>query len=75
MSSRCQDILKTMKHFIVIAIVTHACFADPTIYDVGVGIADITGPAAEINTVRFNLTLSMSKRHKISSCVQNVSER
>ncbi|XP_032795004.2 neutral ceramidase [Daphnia magna] len=53
MSSRCQDILKTMKHFIVIAIVTHACFADPTIYDVGVGIADITGPAAEINTMGY----------------------
>lgn len=42
-----------MKFLIVIALVTHGCFADPTIYNVGIGIADITGPAAEINTVCF----------------------
>jgi hypothetical protein len=40
--------------FVVLALVAaHVCFAVPTTYKVGVGIADVTGPAADINMVWY----------------------
>lgn len=43
-----------MRLFVAAAVcllVIQLCLAEPTIYKVGVGIADVTGPAAEINMV------------------------
>ena len=37
--------------FVVLALVCHVCFAVPSVYQVGAGIADVTGPAADINMV------------------------
>lgn len=33
------------------SLVCHVCFAEPSVYQVGAGIADVTGPAADINMV------------------------
>jgi hypothetical protein len=33
------------------SLVCHICFAEPSVYQVGAGIADVTGPAADINMV------------------------
>ena len=43
-----------MKHFIGLIVIAfvHVCWA-AQIYNVGIGIADVTGPAADINTVSF----------------------
>ena len=44
--------------FVVLAFVGHVCFAAPTTYKVGVGIADVTGPAADINMVYIYIYIS-----------------
>ena len=56
-----------MKFFagFVIAFFANVCFAAPSTYQVGVGIADVTGPAAEINTVC--LSICPSSEHKRDS--------
>jgi neutral ceramidase len=43
--------MKVFAGFVLIAFVANICSAVPTTYRVGVGIADVTGPAADINTV------------------------
>ena len=44
--------MKLFSGLLVIAsFIVHVCFAAPTEYNVGAGIADVTGPAAGINMV------------------------
>ncbi|XP_046453897.1 neutral ceramidase-like [Daphnia pulex] len=35
------------------SLVCHVCFAEPSVYQVGAGIADVTGPAADINMMGY----------------------
>nr|CAH0108394.1 unnamed protein product [Daphnia galeata] len=45
--------MKFLAGFVLIAFVANICSAVPTTYRVGVGIADVTGPAADINTMGY----------------------
>ncbi len=44
--------MKPFSGFVVIVYIAQVCWA-AQIYQVGIGIADVTGPAADINTVIF----------------------
>lgn len=38
---------------LILLVVCSMCLAEPSVYNVGIGIADVTGPAADINMVSF----------------------
>lgn len=40
---------------LLFTLILQVCLAEPTTYDVGAGIADVTGPAADINMVYIKL--------------------
>ncbi|XP_054707374.1 putative neutral ceramidase C [Uloborus diversus] len=47
----------------LIIVISHICAADrdPELYDIGVGIADVTGPAAEINMMGYAKMAQLTK--------------
>lgn len=46
--------MKLVFRVTLLAFVFHVSSSEPSVYQVGVGIADVTGPAADINMVSFS---------------------